>query len=272
MIQPARSVNPARARGFDAWAPDYDRYRPGYPRDLFSTIVERLMLPERPTVADLGAGTGRASLAMAALGWHVTAVEPGAPMLDVLRERAAADGLEVGTVQASAEETGMKPESVDLVTAAQAFHWFNKDRALEEMARIIRGGGGVALFWNVRDTASSAFLADYDALLRRNVAGSVSGRYEADPPNETLWAIEAHEAEFDAPKLIQFHHTVPMTNEEFAGMAFTASYVRVDKSPEEQELFRHELDALLARHHPDGDRPFDVPYRTDLWIARRSGA
>ena len=121
-------VDPARARGFDAWAGDYDRYRPTYPEELFEAIAQRLPIPRQPHVVDLGAGTGRASLAMAELGWRVTAVEPGKPMLDVLRGSAANQGLLVSTVQATAEETGLDAESADLVTAAQAFHWFDKDR------------------------------------------------------------------------------------------------------------------------------------------------
>ena len=80
----SRPVDPARARGFDAWAVEYDRYRPGYPEELFLTIAERLSLPKPPLVVDLGAGTGRATLAMAELGWRVTAVEPGRRMLDLL--------------------------------------------------------------------------------------------------------------------------------------------------------------------------------------------
>ena len=60
-----------------------------------------------------------------------------------------------------------------------------------------------------------------------------------------------------------------MTDDEFIGMAFTASYVRVGKSPEEQDRFRLELAALLGRHGLNDGRPFPVPYRLDLWTARR---
>src|SRR5215212_6850036 len=116
------TIDPARARGFDAWAGEYDRYRPGYPQELFDAIAQRLPLPRHPLVVDLGAGTGRASLAMAAIGWRVTAVEPGKPMLDMLRARAADEGLLISTLQASAEQTGLDAASVDLVTAAQSFH------------------------------------------------------------------------------------------------------------------------------------------------------
>ena len=266
------AVDPARARGFDAWAGDYDRYRPGYPEELFELITRRLPIPREPLVVDLGAGTGRASLAMAGLGWKVTAVEPGKPMLDMLRARATNDGLLISTVQASAEDTGLDPASADLVTVAQAFHWFDQQRALVEIARILKPAGGMALFWNVRDAERSAFLADYAELLKRSTDSDEDpgiGRYESGGNEETRRAIEAHAAAFEPPELTQLHHEVLMTDEEFIGMAFTASYVRVGRTPEQQDRFRLDLAALLGRHGLNDGRPFSVPYRVDLWTARR---
>ena len=173
------SMDAARARGFESWAGEYDRFRPGYPEELFATIRERLDLPTHPQVVDLGAGTGRASLAMAELGWRVTAVEPGKGMLDVLRANATDRGLLVSTVQGGAEATGLDPATAQLVTAAQSFHWFDQERALAEVARILRPAGGVALFWNVRDREHSPVLDDYAQLLDR-YAGEANdmGRYE----------------------------------------------------------------------------------------------
>lgn len=268
------AIDPARARGFDAWADEYDRYRPGYPPALFDTIADRLALPPRPLVVDLGAGTGRATLAMAERGWRVTAVEPGGSMLESMRARASDDGLVVASVQADAEATGLDPGSVDLVTAAQAFHWFDKRRALDEMARITRPSGGVALFWNARDGERSPFLADYAALLRRSTDSDEDpgiGRYQSTGRDETRAAF-AGSTSFAAPELIELHQEVTMTAEDFIGMAFTASYVRVGLSSEQQARFRADLTDLLAQHgHADGV-PFAVPYRIDLWIARRSVA
>ena len=264
-------ADPVRARSFDAWAGDYDRFRPGYPDSLFETITAQLTLPRTPLVVDLGAGTGRASLAMANLGWRVTAVEPGKPMLDVLRGRAANEGLLISTIQAPAEETGLDPASADLVTAAQAFHWFDQPRALTEIARILKPGGGLALFWNVRDAERSAFLSEYAEVLRRFVKDSDAGRYESTmPENATGQLLESHAGAFNEVQLNVLHHEVQMTGEEFVGMVFTASYVRTNKTPEEQDRFRLDLAALLGRHHLNDGRPFAVPYRLDLWTARRS--
>jgi SAM-dependent methyltransferase len=261
-----------RGRSFDAWAEEYDRYRPTYPDALFARIRRELRLPQRPRVADLGAGTGRASIAMARLGWRVTAVEPGGLMLDVLRGRAAAAGLTVDLVRASAEETGLAPASVDLATAAQAFHWFDKHAALVEMARIVRPTGGIALFWNVRDEKRSPFVADYHRILER-YGGVAEGKYlqagRSSGRSATRDAIAAAEG-FEGPRLHELQHELPATAEGFVGMAFTASYIRA-LDPAAQDRFRAELLDLLARHGHRGDEAFALPYRVDLWTARRRG-
>ena len=262
-----------RGRSFDTWAGEYDRYRPTYPDVVFARIRSELGLPERPRVADLGAGTGRASLAMAALGWQVTAVEPGRPMLDVLLARAAEAGLTLDFAQAMAEATGLASSSVDAATAAQAFHWFDKGAALAEMARIVRPAGGIALFWNVRDEQRSPFVADYHRLLDR-VGGAAEGKYlhagRSSGRSATREALVAADG-FDQPQLHELQHELPATAEGFVGMAFTASYIRA-LDPAAQDRFRAELLELLARHGHRGDEPFAVPYRIDLWIARRRGA
>lgn len=128
-----------RSRSFDAWALDYDRYRPTCPQSLFDHIAARLALPEQAVVADVGAGTGKAARQMGRRGWQVTALDPGERMLEVLRARAAADDLAIEARLASAEETGLADASVDLVTAAQAFHWFDKPRGRRDGAHRASG-------------------------------------------------------------------------------------------------------------------------------------
>lgn len=260
----------SHATSFDAWAADYDRYRPGYPELLFDEIAARLELPQRPEVVDLGAGTGLATFAMARRGWRVTAVEPGAQMLDVLRRRAEAMGLEVGAVEAPAEETGLPAASCDLTAAAQAFHWFDRPRAVAEMARIVRPGGGTALFWNVRDADRSAFVADYERMISRLFGDAGIGQYQQDGREAEHAATRAAFAAvdgFEPPDYAEPQHELTMTAETFVGMAFTASYVR-RLAEAEQERFRGEVHDLLARHGLDRGT-FTIPYRIHLWIARR---
>ena len=262
-----------RGRSFDAWADEYDRYRPTYPSDVFTFIALEVALPQTPRVVDLGAGTGRASIAMASIGWRVTAVEPGEPMIDVLCARATEEGLPIDTVRATAEATGLHAATFDLATAAQAFHWFDKPAALAEMARIVRPGGGIALFWNVREEERSPFVADYHRVLER-YGGVAEGKYlqagRSSGRSATRDAITAADG-FEAPQLHELHHELPATANGFIGMAFTASYIRA-LDPAAQERFRAETLELLAQHGHRGDEPFAVPYRIDLWIARRRGA
>jgi len=257
-----------RAHSFGQWAADYDRYRPGYPDELFATIQQRLGLPKAPRVADLGAGTGRASIAMARLGWHVTAVEPTAPMLEAMRAAVSDSGTDIATIEASAEATGLPDASVDLVTAAQAFHWFDETRAVPELARIIRSGGGAALFWNVRDEERSTFLAAYADLLERHLPGEVLERGvpadRSDAPDKL-----ATGGWFDVDDRIELQHQVDMTPDDFVGLAFTSSYVRGGLDEANQQRFRDELRTLIDQHATDGQ--VSVPYHVDLWIGRRTG-
>ena len=260
-----------RGRSFDAWADEYDRYRPTYPDALFALIARELRLSPRPQVADLGAGTGRASIAMAKLGWQVTAVEPGGPMLGMLRSRASDEAVTVATVQATAEATGLETASFELATAAQAFHWFDKQAALAEMARIVRPGGGVALFWNVRDEERSPFVSDYHRILER-YGGAAEGKYlqagRATGPSTTRQALAAADG-FEPVQFHELRHELPATAAQFIGMAFTASYIRaLDQTA--QDRFRAEAIELLARHGHRGDEPFAIPYRIDCWVANRS--
>ena len=149
---------------FSSRVGDYVSHRPGYPAALIDAVVALLPDSASGTVADMGSGTGIFTRALLARGLEVLAVEPNAEM------RASAEdklGAEPGfsSVDGSAEACGRESASVDLITAAQAFHWFNNDSTRAEWQRILNPGGKVALIWNRRRLASP-FQREYDALLR----------------------------------------------------------------------------------------------------------
>jgi ubiquinone/menaquinone biosynthesis C-methylase UbiE len=145
---------------FSDRADAYAATRPSYPDELIDALFEGLGDPAEMTVADLGAGTGISARLLAARGAQVYAVEPNAAM----REAALPDSR-VTWVNAAAEHTGLEEASCDLVTAFQAFHWFDAPVALAEMVRILRPAGRAALVGYER-VESDPFTHAYGEIVR----------------------------------------------------------------------------------------------------------
>jgi ubiquinone/menaquinone biosynthesis C-methylase UbiE len=138
-------LHPA-TRGFEA-ADRYERGRPDYPAAAVATIVELLDLRPGRTVLDLAAGTGKLTRLLVPSGANVIALEPMHEMRAELERQVRG----VATLGGTAEQIPLTDDYVDGVTVGQAFHWFDEDRALREIHRVLRPGGGVVLIWNVRD-------------------------------------------------------------------------------------------------------------------------
>lgn len=143
-------IHRAAADGFARGSEEYVRARPGYPPEVID-LLDRLLgaggLAAGPTVVDLAAGTGKLTVDLVEAGAHVVAVEPIAEM------RAQLTALLPGVEARSgvAEDLPVEDASVDLVTVAQAFHWFDAPAALAEIHRVLRPDGHLAMIWNVRD-------------------------------------------------------------------------------------------------------------------------
>jgi len=143
---------------------NYLRYRPGYPPELVPVILGGLVNGVTPVIADVGSGTGIFTQLLLPHGLRVYAIEPNTHMRLAAEKSLAAYG-KLLSVDADAENTGLDTASVDLVTAAQAFHWFNNESTRAEFARILKADGRLALVWNQR-RLSQPFQQAYDALLR----------------------------------------------------------------------------------------------------------
>ena len=133
-------------RGFQAGALAYERGRPGYPAAAIRWLCSELELRPRRTLLDVGAGTGKLTRELVASGAEVVAVEPVPGMRDVLER--TVPGVRV--LDGTAEALPVAAQSVDAITVAQAFHWFDVPRTLAEFHRVLRPGGRFALIWNRR--------------------------------------------------------------------------------------------------------------------------
>lgn len=255
-----------RARAFDGWADEYERFRPGYPRELFDRIASAFHLPPRPAAVDLGAGTGKVSRAMAALGWRVTAVEPGPRMIEELRRAAVTEGVEVEAIEGTAEQTGLGHARFDVATAGEAWHWFDGPRALAEIARIVRPGGGFAFFWNVVDEARSELVAAERQLVAEY--GVSGGEIRLPGPRPETAAMVRDAGAFEEAAFIQVPHQVPMTGADYLGFARTKSHLRT--APEDvQDRFLRAFEEMLRDHGVGPADRIEVPFIVDCWLARR---
>jgi SAM-dependent methyltransferase len=228
---------------------DYVRWRPGYPPAVIEALCRHAGLRQGARVADLGSGTGIFSAMLLEAGAAVQAVEPNAEM------RAAAEhalGARPGfsSVAGRAEATGLAPASVDLVCAAQAFHWFDQQATRQECRRILRPGGSVALLWNERLVDATPFLAAYEQLLRRFAVAYA----QVDHRRIDAEAIAA----FFAPSPVT---TVAFPNQQsfaFAGVRgrlLSSSYVPAAGDPRHGPMLA-ELERIFHQHQSGGEVAF----------------
>lgn len=135
------------ARGFEQAARDYERGRPGYPPAAIEALAAALSVGPGRRIADVGAGTGKLTRELVGRGAEVVAVEPAAAMRAELER--SLPGVEV--LAGTAEALPLRDAVVDACVAAQAFHWFDAPRALPELHRVTRPGGGLGIVFNRRD-------------------------------------------------------------------------------------------------------------------------
>ena len=150
---------------FSSRVDNYVRYRPGYPAEIVQRLHERCGLTPRSAVADVGSGTGTLSELFLRNGNTVFGVEPNREMRDagvrLLRSYAG-----FTSVHGSAEATTLADCSVDIVSAGQAFHWFDREQSRTEFRRILKRDGWVVLVWNERRETTTQFARAYEQLLR----------------------------------------------------------------------------------------------------------
>jgi SAM-dependent methyltransferase len=218
---------------FSERAADYVLYRPDYPAAAIDCALRDIVEPERRVIADIGAGTGISARMIGDRGARVMAIEPNATMRE-----AALPHPNVEFRSGTAESTGLDSGSIDLVLAAQAFHWFRAPEALSEFHRILRPGGRLILMWNHRDRS--------DELTRGYVEAihAVNGEHPAERATFDPAVLE-QSGLFTAAVLESFPHVQVLDRDGLVGRATSASYV--PRGGPGFERLRHSLLELFDR-------------------------
>jgi len=235
------------ADSFALVAGSYERGRPGYPDEA----VRWLVGDEPVDVVDLGAGTGKLTRSLVALGHRVTAIEPLPEMLELLP--AAAPGA--FAILGNAEIIPLPDASADVVTAAQAFHWFDHAVALPEIARVLRPGGRLALVWNTRDDREP-----WVARLSSTIGSETIARGDAEEPIAASGLFGPVERE-------TFSSVQRLDRATLRDLVLSRSYCDV-KPPAERDAILAEVEQLFDEHASGG--VLELPYVTECYRTTKS--
>jgi SAM-dependent methyltransferase len=253
------SVHEAASSGFGAEAAAYERARPSYPDEAVAWLVDALRITDGATAADVAAGTGKFTRLLVPSGATVLGVEPVAGM----REFLAATTPGALAVAGTAEALPFAESSIDGITVAQAFHWFDAPTALREFHRVLKPGGRVGLIWNARDRSASWVDAVW----------TITDRVERNAPwrHHDDWRDTAF---VDQPWFTgfteqTFRHEQVLTRDDAVDRMRSMSHVAV-LAPEEQAAVLDDIrDVLASDPATAGRETVALPYRVDAYWAER---
>lgn len=229
---------------FSSRVDNYVRYRPTYPPGVIELLRKECGLPANSVIADIASGTGIFTRMLLETGSRVFGVEPNAEMRHAA-EQSLAELPNFTSIAGSAEATMLAPHSVDIVTAAQAAHWFKLDAARREFVRILKSGGWAVLLWNQRRTGSTPFLRDYEQLLL-----TYGTDYEEVRHERTTDTIDA----FFAPSPFQTRQFEIVQELDYAGLEgrlLSSSYTPPPGHASYDPMLR-ELRRIFAAHQSGG--------------------
>jgi SAM-dependent methyltransferase len=245
----------SRASSFGQRAADYDRVRPDYPPEAIDLLVARLGLGAGSVVLDLGAGTGKLTRPLVDRAVRVIAVEPDARMRRVLSRATTCYRV----LDGRAEAIPLSDGAVDAVVAGEAFHWFQPELALAEIARVLRPGGGIGLIWKHWWETEPPLPPAAADLARR-----VYERPNLEPlPNEDWRGSFAGSPFIDLREDNLDHETLTLDGDDLATLILTTS-VFGSLPPDEFDRVEVELHRLVTGK-------YRVPVKSGVYSARLSG-
>jgi SAM-dependent methyltransferase len=240
---------------------DYEAARPSYPPEAVEWFVEHLRIGPGRRVADVAAGTGKLTRLLAPAGADLLAVEPVEGMRATFRRLLPGIPL----VAATSEAMPFGPATLDAVTVAQAWHWFDHERATAEMARVLPPGGCLGLVWNARDRAEP--WVDEVWTIMDRVEKRAPWRDHENWRDSALAGGgmpgfgELHEGEF--------RHVQQTTPEGMVQRVASVSHVAVLPDGERQAVLDEVREVMATHPAVRGRTTVEIPYRVDCFWAER---
>jgi SAM-dependent methyltransferase len=241
---------------FSSRVDTYVRFRPSYPKQIIETLEQDCGFTRDSIVADIASGTGKFTKLLLEHGNPVFGVEPNAEMRRA-GEELLATYSRFTSVTGTAEATTLEPRSVDFVTAAQAGHWFDRQRSRREFSRVLKPGGWAVLLWNERKIDSTPFLRDYEELLLRYGTDYNEVRHEHTVVAEFFQPLHFEERTFELIQMFDYAGV--------EGRLMSSSYAPGPEHPNHGPMLR-ELREIFDRHQQGGQVSID--YATRMFYGR----
>jgi ubiquinone/menaquinone biosynthesis C-methylase UbiE len=236
---------------------NYVKYRPNYPEAVYDFLAEQGIVRPGYIIADIGSGTGISAELFLKHGHVVYGVEPNEDMLNAAKETIGAY-TNFKAVKESAEHTNLSDQSIDLISCAQAFHWFDKTECKLEFKRILKPASQVLLMWNDRRTPKDGFLGSYEDFLQMFGTDykEVNHKNTQDKKifDEFFGKDNYHEARFDNFQNFNF--------EGLKGRVLSSSYMPGENHPDYEFMIAC-LKKIFVRYQQNGTVRFE--YDTKLY-------
>jgi SAM-dependent methyltransferase len=249
---------------FGKTASDYRKHRAGFPDSFFQALSDRGLVSGSETVVDLGTGTGTVARAVAEMGCQVIGVDPSNDMLTQAAAMAEEQGLLLTWSKGSAESTGLASNSADVVTAGQCWHWFDPEKAVNEVKRILRDDGLL-------------LIAHFDWLpVANTVVWETEQLIEAVSPNWELgggfgiypeWFCHLSEGGFKGIESFTYQESVSYTHEAWRGRVRASAGIGGSLSPDAVIFFDQLHKEMLSEKFPE--EPLSVPHQIFVVYGRK---
>jgi ubiquinone/menaquinone biosynthesis C-methylase UbiE len=254
----AQPIHEAASRGYQIAGDSYEKGRPEYPKDAIQFLLQEIGITSGKTVVDLGAGTGKFTKLIVDSGADIIAIEP----VEGMRKTFSEVLPQVLIKQGTAEDIPLADHSVDGLVVAQAFHWFDGEKALAEIFRILKPGSKLGLIWNARDESLdwvsklTDIIDPHENGAPRYRTGAWRKAFEVTKMFSPLITKHFGYVQKGAPQIIV---------DRVASISFISALDSVTKARVLEEV----RELLEAHPQTKGLKEIELPYRTDVFMCSR---